>query len=108
MTSYLLKRILRSLLSVFIVVGIVMVMIYSMLDRKLIFAQDPSWTRMKSNAKVVYEMQQWEGFGYVDYVPYTDYLMELLDRHYAGKQDNSRKIWTVYMFLVWYGVYFAD
>ena len=78
MTSYLLKRILRSLLSVFIVVGIVMVMIYSMLVRKLIFAQDPSWTRMKSNAKTVYEMQQWEGFGYVDYVPYTDYLMELL------------------------------
>ena len=38
----------------------------------------------------------------------TDYLMGLLDRHYAGKQDNSRKIWTVYMFLVWYGVYFAD
>ena len=38
----------------------------------------------------------------------TDYLLELLDRHYAGKADNSRKIWTVYMFLVWYGVYFAD
>ncbi len=38
----------------------------------------------------------------------TDYLIRLLDRHKAGKQDNSRKIWTVYMFLVWYGVYFAD
>ena len=43
-------------------------------------------------------------------VPYinTDYLQRLLDQHYAGKRDNSRKIWTVYMFLVWYGVYFAD
>ena len=38
----------------------------------------------------------------------TDYLLRLLDQHYAGKRDNSRKIWTVYMFLVWYGVYFAD
>ena len=38
----------------------------------------------------------------------TEYLMDLLDRHYAGKKDNSRKIWTVYMFLVWYGVYFQD
>jgi asparagine synthase (glutamine-hydrolysing) len=38
----------------------------------------------------------------------SDYLVGLLDEHYAGKKDNSRKIWTVYMFLVWYGVYFAD
>ena len=38
----------------------------------------------------------------------TAYLCDLLDRHYAGKTDNSRKIWTVYMFLVWYGVYFED
>ena len=38
----------------------------------------------------------------------TDYLVSLLDEHKAGKKDNSRKIWTVYMFLVWYGVYFAD
>lgn len=37
----------------------------------------------------------------------TKELMRLLDRHKAGKEDNSRKIWTVYMFLVWYGVYFA-
>ena len=38
----------------------------------------------------------------------TDYLVRLLDEHKAGKKDNSRKIWTVYMFLVWYGVFFAD
>lgn len=38
----------------------------------------------------------------------SEYLVGLLDEHYAGKKDNSRKIWTVYMFLVWYGVYFAD
>ena len=38
----------------------------------------------------------------------TDYLVKLLDQHKAGKKDNSRKIWTVYMFLVWYGVYFAE
>lgn len=37
----------------------------------------------------------------------TDKLIELLDQHRAGKYDNSRKIWTVYTFLVWYGVYFG-
>ena len=35
-------------------------------------------------------------------------LLKFLDQHYEGKKDNSRKIWTVYMFLVWYGVYFGE
>lgn len=33
-------------------------------------------------------------------------LLELLQEHVEEKKDNSRKIWTVYMFLVWYQVYF--
>ncbi len=32
----------------------------------------------------------------------TSRLVKLLDEHRAGKCDNSRKIWTVYTFLVWY------
>jgi len=36
----------------------------------------------------------------------TDILVKFLDDHFKGKKDNSRKIWTVYMFLVWYEQYF--
>ena len=36
----------------------------------------------------------------------TDLLIELLDDHKNGKADNSRKIWTVFTFLIWYKVYF--
>lgn len=35
-------------------------------------------------------------------------LLKLLDEHYKGEKDNSRKIWEVYMFLLWYQVYFHD
>ena len=38
----------------------------------------------------------------------TEILLDYLDRHFAGKEDNSRKIWTIYIFLVWYNVYFCD
>lgn len=38
----------------------------------------------------------------------TDKLVQLLDDHRAGKYDYSRKIWTVFSFLVWYDVYFSD
>ena len=37
----------------------------------------------------------------------TDALIKLLDDHRAGKKDNSRKVWTVYIFLLWYDIYFG-
>ncbi len=37
----------------------------------------------------------------------TDRLVKLLDNHRQGKADLSRKIWTVYTFLVWYEQFFA-
>lgn len=36
------------------------------------------------------------------------YLNRLLEEHKAKKQDNSRKIWTVYIFLIWYDRFFAN
>ena len=38
----------------------------------------------------------------------TDSILKLLKDHKAGKADNSRKIWTIYAFLVWYKVYFEE
>lgn len=38
----------------------------------------------------------------------TKYLIKLLDDHKNEKRDNSRKIWTIYTFLVWYKQYFND
>ena len=35
-------------------------------------------------------------------------LLKLLYDHRDGKADNSRKIWTVFIFLVWYRVYFEN
>lgn len=37
----------------------------------------------------------------------TKLLIKLLDEHKNGKKDNSRKIWTIYSFLVWYNEYFV-
>lgn len=37
----------------------------------------------------------------------VDYLLKILQRHREGKEDLSRKIWTVYTFLVWYEQYFV-
>ena len=37
----------------------------------------------------------------------VEYLVKLLEQHKAEKYDNSRKIWTVFMFLLWYDEYFV-
>lgn len=36
----------------------------------------------------------------------TDYLLKLLEEHREGAADNSRKIWTVYVFLLWHQIFF--
>ena len=38
----------------------------------------------------------------------TDALVGWLDEHFSGKEDNSRRVWTVYVFLVWYDIYFDE
>ena len=38
----------------------------------------------------------------------ADKLTRLLDEHKEGKKDNSRKIWTVLMFLIWYNKFFNE
>ncbi len=38
----------------------------------------------------------------------VDELVKLLQQHKDEKADNSRKIWTIYMFLLWYEQYFVN
>ena len=78
MTKYLVNRILRSICSIVIVVAVVMVMIYSALDRELVFSADPAISKQKNNDREVYKMQQWENYGYLDHISYNDFLKELL------------------------------
>lgn len=39
---------------------------------------------------------------------HTEKLLKLLEKHKEGKADNSRRIWTVYTFLVWYRQFFPE
>ena len=80
MTKYLLRRVLHGLVSIVIVVGIVMVLIYSLMDRQLIFAMDPVYQQQGNNQKTTYRYRRWEEFGYIDYVPYAEWMQGLLQK----------------------------
>ena len=89
MTKYLINRILRSVLSVIIVVAVIMILIYSLMNKQQIFAADPVYTKQKNNQKETYQMQQWERFGYLDYVPFADYLTELQKSGELNAEDHA-------------------
>ena len=38
----------------------------------------------------------------------TEEIVKLLDEHIKLKKDNSRKIWTIYVFLIWYKQFFEN
>lgn len=78
MTKYLLRRIIGGIFSVIVVVAIVMLLVYGCLDREIIFSFDPVYSKQVSNSRTVYRYRQWEKYGYLDYVHYTEYLSQLV------------------------------
>ena len=78
MKKYLLKRIIGGLFSIVAVVAIVMILIYSLMDRQLIFQSDALYMKKLSNEKERYKYTKWEEYGYVDLVNYSDFMMAKL------------------------------
>ena len=88
MTKYILKRLIHGLLSIVVVVGIVMVLVYTALNRQLIFAADQNYTKLQNNAQTVYTYRKWQEYGYLDYVTYADYLT---DQVHQGKMTPEER-----------------
>ncbi|MBP3664662.1 MAG: asparagine synthase (glutamine-hydrolyzing), partial [Tyzzerella sp.] len=55
-----------------------------------------------NRVKAMFQTKEAEQFFHVES------LLRLLEEHKAQKHDNSRKIWTVYIFLIWYDRFFAN
>ena len=92
MTKYLISRLLRGLFSIVIVVAIVMILIYGCLNKDQIFANDSVYVHMKSNAKTTYKLQQWEKYGYVDYVTYAEWMTDLLRDGGISEKDYKTAV----------------
>lgn len=78
MTKYILSRLVRGIFSVILVILIVMTLIYTFMNKDTIFAKDPVYQKQKNNNQTVYKYSQWEKYGYLEYVSYSDWLQEKL------------------------------
>ena len=78
MVKYFFKRFCRGCISLVIAVALVMLMVFSWLDNTLIFAEDEQYVKLSNNQRTIYMYQKWEEYDYLDYVPYTDWLNQLV------------------------------
>lgn len=60
------------------------------------------WIKDEDIYNMLYKM-----FSEADEFFNTKKIVRLLSQHRSGKRDNSRKIWAIYSFLVWYQEYFV-
>ena len=90
MGTYLTKRILHGMRSIIAVVAIVMLLIYSLMNRDLIFALDGQFTKVSNNQKVAYKYRKWQEYGYIDYMTYTQYLQSLVDRGELSNEEREQ------------------
>ena len=78
MVKYFFKRFFRGCISVIIAIALIMIMVFSWLDDTLIFAEDEQYVKLSNNQRTIYMYQKWEEYDYLDYVPYTDWLNQLV------------------------------
>lgn len=63
------------------------------------------WIREK---KYYLEVKKYFNEDYVSKFFDQEKINKLLENHYHNKENNGRKIYNIYIFLIWYKVYFID
>ncbi|MCR4676354.1 MAG: ABC transporter permease [Sphaerochaetaceae bacterium] len=91
MKKYLLKRILFSIFSLLVVILTVMLLVYSLIDRRVIFQTDDVWNKRSNNERSFYEYTMYQKYGYLELANYTTFVqqkyVELYGDSYSEQAD---------------------
>ena len=92
MGKYLTKRILFSIFSLLVVVMVVMMLVYNLINRSVIFQTDDTWNKKNGNDRTYYEYMQYQRFGYLKFANYNDFaankFKELLGEDQYSKSSE--------------------
>lgn len=89
MKKYLLKRILFSIFSLLVVIMVVMLLVFSLINRNVIFQTDDVWNKKKANEQTMYEYVQYQKYGYLDYYDYTSFLKKKYETKYGSSYTEK-------------------
>lgn len=95
MKRYIWGRLLRAIISVFVVTAIAMTMIYTLIPRELIFKNDPVYQKLgnKDDTRKAYEYNAYEKLGYLEFDQQKDMCEAFASDNYeACMKVNSKQI----------------
>ena len=89
--GYILRRLLRSVVSVVIIMLVVFTLVYALVPRDNIFFEDGTYRKLggKPDEKTDYVYNTWMKLGYLDFVKINDYCLE---RYEAGSSEMQAAI----------------
>ena len=96
MKKYILGRLIRSIISIFLVVTIAIVMVYTMVPRDSVFNTDPMISKLNSkpDEKTRYKYNTWQKLGYLTFIEQKDMCAEMSDNYAAcmvvGSEDSLK------------------
>ena len=91
MGKYLVKRILFSILSLIVVVGIVMLLVYTAIHRNVIFQTDDLWNKKNLNDRTMYEYSLYQKYGYLTYVDFGNFLKAKYEAQFGPEYDKQKE-----------------
>ena len=89
MKNYILTRILKSIFSIFVVLSIVIVMLYTMIPTSSIFLNDDGYRKLTGNAKIVYRYNKLEDLGYGEFKNLNDMCDSATDKEACLVFDSN-------------------
>ncbi|MGI6215120.1 MAG: ABC transporter permease [Christensenellales bacterium] len=85
------NRILFSIFSLFVVVMLVMFLVYTLIERSVIFQTDDMWNKKNHNDRVYYEYTQYQKYGYLEYTDYTSFLKDKYTEKYGDSYTSEKE-----------------
>ena len=90
--GYVLKRLLRSVISVLVIMFVVFFLVFTLVPRENIFFEDATYRKLggKPDDKTDYVFNTWKKQGYLDYVKLNDYCLTLYEAGSDEMKDALR------------------
>ena len=96
MRGYILKRVLKSCVSIFLVVSIVIAMVYTMIPRNKVLESDTGYRKLTGDTRLSYMYSKFDELGYIDYQRLSDMCTNNSDNYAScminGSDENLRVI----------------
>ena len=92
MKKYLLKRILFSIFALLVVVMVVMLLVFSLINRNVIFQMDDLWNKKSLNDRIIYEYMQFTKYDYVNFVQFGSFLSNEYKTQYGEDFASDAKL----------------